>query len=78
MKGYITKSSSNILDLIEPWDLLYVDIDPDDGYGGIIVPRIAETEAELDRWKTKIINKEWKLEGVVTKEILEENIYEVK
>lgn len=75
MKGTIVNSSPDIIDLLESWDLLYIDIDPYDGYGGITVPRIAETEAELDRWKKKIIEKEWVLKSVVTKEKLEENEY---
>ncbi len=63
------KSSSNILDLIEPQDLMYIDID--NGYaGGIIVPRVAETMWELERYINRLKNKEVTLVGIVTHEQL--------
>ena len=37
------KANYDLLELIEPLDLMFIDIDPNDGYGGIVVPRIAET-----------------------------------
>lgn len=70
----IIKSSPNILELLEPMDLMYVDID--NGYEeGIIVPRIAETQNELDEYIAKIKNGTWILSGVVTREQLERGVY---
>ena len=70
----IIKSSPNIIDLLEPMDLLYVDID--NGYeDGIIVPRIAETQNELDEYITKIKNGTWILSGVMTTEQLSRGAY---
>ena len=57
--------------LIQCGDLLYVDID--NGYeGGIIVPRIAETLEELERFKDIIKKGHWILKGIVTHEQLHE------
>ena len=73
----ITKANENIIDLIEPMDLLFVDID--NGYeGGIIVPRIAETMSELNEIKEKIKSGNLKLKYIVTKEEIECRKYEVK
>lgn len=70
----IIKSNKDITELLEPMDLMYVDID--NGYeDGIIVPRIAETQNELDEYITKIKNKTWILSGVVTREQLQNNTY---
>lgn len=73
----LPKSSSNILDLIEPMDLLYIDIEY--GYeGGIVVPRICETQAELDEEIKRIKNdKERKLVGVITHEQIESIEYKI-
>ena len=70
IRGY----SKSILDLIEVDDLLYVDISPDD-CGGIVVPRIAETENELKIFKGYIKTGQWILKGIVTKEQLEMSCY---
>ena len=70
------KSSPNIIDLLKPMDLIYVDID--NGYaGGIIVPRIAETYAELKQIIDEIKLENYILKGVVTKEQLENCMYKV-
>ena len=74
----INKSSPNVLDLIEPMDLLYIDIDPDDGCGGITVPRIAETQEELDKIKNKLRLNIYMLKGVITREQLNRMIYEIR
>lgn len=74
-KGF--KVSYNILDLIEPQDLLYVDID--NGYmGGIIVPRIAETLRELEKFKELIKSEAWILKSIVTHEQMEVMQYVIK
>lgn len=70
----ILKASHNIIDLIEPMDLMYIDISPDD-CGGIIVPRIAETLNELKIWKERFDSGSCILKGVITKEQIKENIY---
>ena len=72
----ITKSSPNILDILEPMDLLYIDISPDD-CGGIVVPRIPETQNELYKIICGIGRKEIVLKGVVTHERLESMEYKV-
>lgn len=73
---YVIKSSPNILKLLEPMDLLYVDIDG--GFeGGIIVPRIPETLNELNDYIKKIKSGELILKGVVTHEQLMERMFEV-
>lgn len=65
----IVKSSPDIIDLIEPQDLMYIDID--NGYaGGIVVPRIAETLDELNKYIDSFKKKELILVGVVTHEQL--------
>lgn len=70
------KSSPNILELLEPQDLLYIDID--NGFeGGIIVPRIPETQNELNKMIELIKNGTWILKGVVTYEQLENCKYRV-
>lgn len=76
-KDDIVKSSNNIVDLMGLQDLIYVDID--DGYeGGIIIPRIAETQAELDKFKENIKSGWWILKGIVTHEQLENMVYKVE
>ena len=70
IRGY----SKSVLDLIKVADLLYVDISPDD-CGGIVVPRIAETENELKIFKGYIKTGQWVLKGIVTKEQLEMSCY---
>ena len=67
-------SSKDIIDLIEPMDLMYIDISPDD-CGGIIVPRIAETVNELAIIKEKLKRGEYILKGVVTHEQLSKGAF---
>ena len=69
VNDYKPIASHNILALIEPMDLMYVDISPDD-CGGIVVPRVAETLNELKEWKERISNGSCILKGVVTREQL--------
>ena len=73
----IVKVKRNLLDLVECFDLIYVDISPDN-YGGIVVPRIAETYAELKRFISNIKCGSWVLKGVVARELLIKNCYMVK
>lgn len=75
-KEELPKGSYNIIDLIEPLDLLFIDISPDD-YGGIVVPRIAETLRELETYKEMIKSGEYILKGVLTKEQIQANIYKL-
>lgn len=70
------KSSPNIIDLIEVGDLMFIDISPDD-YGGIVVPRIAETENELQKYLNKINSGECILKGILTKEQIENGVYKL-
>lgn len=72
----IIKSSPNIIDLIEVGDLIYVNISPDD-CGGIIVPRITETERELNSLKLSIENKDYILKSIITHEQIESMEYKV-
>lgn len=66
--------SPNIIDLIEPMDLMYIDISPDD-CGGIVVPRVPETLNELNEIKEKIKRGECILKGVVTHEQLSKEAF---
>ena len=70
------KSSPNIIDLIEPQDLMYIDID-NDYDGGIVVPRVAETMGELEEYIDNFKNKETTLVGIVTHEQLHSCMYKV-
>lgn len=70
------KSSPDILDLLKPMDLLYIDID-NDYADGIIVPRIAETQNELNLMIGLIKSGKWILKGVVTSEQLDSMKYKV-
>lgn len=72
----IEKTSPNILELLEPLDLLYVDISPDN-CGGIVVPRIPETQNELYKIICCIGRQEVVLKGVVTRERLINSMYKV-
>lgn len=54
-----------IVNSIKPGDLLWVDIDPCDGCGGILVPRIPETINEVRRYQAGIYNKDIVLFGIV-------------
>jgi hypothetical protein len=76
LKENIIKSNPNILELLEPMDLLYIDISPDD-CGGIVVPRIPETQNELNGFVEFIKSGHWILKGVVTREQIENNMYKV-
>ena len=73
--GY-KKANYDLLELIEPQDLMYIDISPDD-CGGIVVPRIAETLNELDKWKERIRSGECSLVTVATSQQINEIYYEV-
>lgn len=72
----VVKSSKDILELLEPMDLLYVDISPDD-CEGIVVPRIPENINELNGMKWLIESGHWGLIGVVTREKLINDMYRV-
>lgn len=75
-KKDIYNASYELMDLVEPGDLMYIDISPDN-YGGIVVPRVAETKAELDKWKERLASGECILKAVLTKEQIINNWYEV-
>lgn len=75
-KKDIFNASHELMELVEPGDLMYIDISPDN-YGGITVPRIAETLNELEKWKTKFASGECILKAVLTKEQIINNWYEV-
>lgn len=66
----------DLLELIEPMDLMYIDISPDD-CGGIVVPRIAETIKELEEWKERIKSGECKLVEIATSQQIRSISYEV-
>lgn len=70
----VVKESDKLEDLLEPADLMYIDISPDN-YGGIVVPRVAETQNELDKWKQRFASGECILKGVLTKEQIINNWY---
>ena len=72
----ILKASHSIIDLIEPMDLMYIDISPDD-CGGIVVPRVVETLNELEKWKKRISSGDCVLKGIVTKEQLKNMEYRI-
>lgn len=74
INNYVMESSSDILDLIYPGDLLYIDISPDD-CGGIVVPRTTETQNEVDGYKEKIRSGEYILKGILTREQIKHNYY---
>ena len=76
-RNTIEKTSYNIRDLIETGDLMYIDISPDN-YGGIVVPRVAETEKELEKWKERFDSGECILKTFLTKEQIVNNWYEVE
>ena len=76
LKEDVIKSSPNITDLLHPMDLIYVDVD-NNYAGGIIVPRIAETQAELNIMIDLIKSGQWILKGVVTNEQLDNIRYKV-
>ena len=65
------------MDLIECQDLLYIDISPDN-CGGIVVPRIAETQEELNKIISNIKNGVWILKEIVTKEQIKSNAYTIE
>ena len=79
-KDYMNKMecSNDILDLIKPQDLMYIDIDPYDGCGGIVVPRVAETQNELNKYLEPIKKDKHKLVGVLSLEMINNNMYEVE
>ena len=70
----IIKSNKDIIELLEPMDLMFIDID--NGYeGGIIVPRIAETENELKGYIDNFRDGTYILKGVITREQLERGVH---
>lgn len=71
------KSSPNIIDLLQPMDLMYIDISPDN-CGGIVVPRIPETYCELEQIINQIKLGNCILKGIVTKEQLMKNMCKVE
>lgn len=50
---------------LEPMDILLVNIEPAAEDGGIVVPRIPETEQELSDMMFLILGEKWELVGVV-------------
>lgn len=70
------KANYDLLELIEPLDLMYIDISPDD-CGGIVVPRIAETIKELEEWKERIKSGKCNLVMVATSQQIRSISYEV-
>ncbi len=71
----IIKASHNIIDLIEPLDLLFIDIEPHDGHGGIVVPRVPETMNEVKKYVDGIKKDEIRLVGIVTRKVIQNNCY---
>ena len=68
------KSTPDITELLKPKDLLYIDID--NGFeGGITVPRVPETQAELNEYIDSFKSGINTLVGVVPHELLQENAY---
>ena len=68
------KSTPDIIKLLEPRDLLLIDID--NGYeGGIVVPRIPETQVELNNFINNFKDGTTTLVGIVSHEILQEHVY---
>lgn len=75
-KAFDIKSASyDFLDILEPQDLFYVDISPDE-CGGIVAPRIPETQYELERLLENIAIGNYVLKSVVTHEQLMKHTYD--
>ena len=72
----IVNASFDVIDLIEVQDLMYIDISPDN-WGGIVVPRVAETMNELNYWKERLLSGEYILKGIITHEQLRDNVFKV-
>lgn len=72
----IIESSSDILDLIHPGDLIYIDICPDE-YEGIPVYRVLETLEDVELRKEDIRKGKAILKGIITREQLSTVLYEV-
>lgn len=68
------KSSPNIIDILGVGDLMFIDICPDD-CGGIVVPRIAETERELENYIKEFKSGKYIFKGIVPKEKIESITY---
>lgn len=67
----VLRSSKDVLDLLEPLDLLYIDIDPTDKEEDcLVVAYVCETQEELENLKSSIRNKKWVLKGIVSRETL--------
>lgn len=62
---YKYKREINI-NMFEPMDLLFIDIDPN-YYGGITVTRIPETLEELNQIKQKVESGKWELKAYLKK-----------
>lgn len=72
----VLKSSPNIIDLIEVGDLMFLNIaNKKEAFKDLVVPRIAETENELQRYLEKLNNGEFALKGILTKEQIENGVY---
>lgn len=64
------KDYKKIIDSIEPLDLLWIEIDPDDGCGGIIISRVPETIADVERYQTSFRNNKSVLVGITKKKYI--------
>lgn len=69
-----SEPSFNLIDLVKPMDLLFIDISPD-RYGGIVVPRVPETESDLEVIKNNINSGANILKGVLTQEQISSEVY---
>lgn len=72
----VKKVSHNLLDILEPMDLLLLAIPPDD-CGGIVVPRVPETLNQLEKYKSGISAGEIILKGVTLHEMINNVMFEV-
>ena len=70
----IYKVSKDILDLLEPMDLMFIDID-NGCEGGIIVPRMVETENELKGYIDNFRDGTYILKGVLNREHILRDTY---
>ena len=60
----IKKSGSKLEDLMEIMDVLMIDISPEKDSEGIVVPRIAETAADLQAISKRLESGDWVLKGI--------------
>lgn len=61
------------VDGIKPLDLLWIDIDPYDGHGGIVVLRILETQAQVEDYQDALRTHEIVLVGIVKRKDINKN-----